>query len=209
MAPKPLKILCFGDSLTEGYTHHGLSYAPYCTTMEKVLDAALPAEEWVVSVDEQGVSGELVLHMEGRMGEIYASNRTSEEPYDLVIFLGGTNDLGYGRSADDIFADIKKVLRIPLDHGARVVVMTVPECAVKSEKLDAKRDALNGSIRGFVEEKEGVFLFDLKEKIPYHSMSEEERKEIWDDGLHFTAKGYARMGRGVGERVVEIMSEGK
>jgi len=55
------------------------------------------------------------------------------------------------------------------------------------------------------------FLFDLKEKIPYHSMSEEERKEIWDDGLHFTAKGYERMGQMVGERVLEVLrrDEGK
>ncbi|TVY86723.1 hypothetical protein LAWI1_G006822, partial [Lachnellula willkommii] len=138
--PKPLKILCFGDSLTEGFTNHGLSFAPYCTAMEEVLSAALGDEEWEIGVDERGVSGELVLYMVGRMGEIYASDRTSEEPYDLVIFLGGTNDLGYGRDASEIFADIKKVLRMPLDHGARVVVMTVPECAVVSEKLDARRD---------------------------------------------------------------------
>ncbi|TVY35972.1 hypothetical protein LSUB1_G005602 [Lachnellula subtilissima] len=156
MGPKPLRILCFGDSLTEGYTHHGLSYAPYCTTMEKVLTAALPEEEWDISVDEQGVSGELVLYMGGRMDEIYASDRTSKEPYDLVIFLGGTNDLGYGRPANDIFTDIKNVLQMPLDHGARVVVMTVPECGVKSEKLDAKRDELNGFIWRFVEEKESL-----------------------------------------------------
>jgi lysophospholipase L1-like esterase len=51
------------------------------------------------------------------------------------------------------------------------------------------------------------FLFDLKEKIPYHSMGKEEREEIWDDGLHFTAKGYERMGRMVGEKVLEILKE--
>lgn len=76
-----------------------------------------------------------------------------------MIFLGGTNDLGYGRDASDIFADIKKVLRMPLDHGARVVVMTVPECGVKSEKLDARRDELNGFIRGVVEVEESLYVF--------------------------------------------------
>lgn len=33
--------------------------------------------------------------------------------------------------------------QIPLDAGAKVLLMTVPECAVISESLDAKRDALN------------------------------------------------------------------
>jgi len=100
MEPKPLRILCFGDSLTEGYTHHGLSYAPYCTTMEQVLTAALPEKEWDISVDEQGVSGELVLHMGGRMSEIcmfcpvllspLPSYLSSPTPYKVYeISLGG------------------------------------------------------------------------------------------------------------------------
>lgn len=49
------------------------------------------------------------------------------------------------------------------------------------------------------------FLFDLREEIVYHGMGEVEREEIWDDGLHFTAKGYERLGRMVGERVLEIL----
>jgi lysophospholipase L1-like esterase len=36
-------------------------------------------------------------------------------------------------------------------------------------------------------------------------MSKDERKEIWDDGLHFTAAGYARIGTLVAERLVEIL----
>jgi lysophospholipase L1-like esterase len=70
MPPKPLKILCFGDSLTEGYTLHGTSYAPYSNTLEKVLYEKLSGEEWDISVEEQGVSGDLVMFMGGRMGEI-------------------------------------------------------------------------------------------------------------------------------------------
>lgn len=49
------------------------------------------------------------------------------------------------------------------------------------------------------------YIFDLKAAIPYHSMPEAEREEIWDDGLHFTPKGYERMGKLVAARLFEII----
>jgi lysophospholipase L1-like esterase len=48
-------------------------------------------------------------------------------------------------------------------------------------------------------------IFDLKEKLPYHSLDEKERGEIWDDGLHFSKKGYERLGEMVGECLVGIL----
>ena len=41
--------------------------------------------------------------------------------------------------------------------------------------------------------------------MPYHSLTEDQKDEIWDDGLHFTSKGYERMGELVAERLLEIM----
>ena len=49
------------------------------------------------------------------------------------------------------------------------------------------------------------YVFDLHAAIPYHSMPEAEREEIWDDGLHFTPKGYDRMGELVAVRLMEII----
>ena len=58
-------------------------------------------------------------------------------------------------------------------------------------------------------EQEGkFFVCDLHSAIPYHSMSKEERTEIWDDGLHLTEKGYERMGEVVGARLAEILNLG-
>jgi lysophospholipase L1-like esterase len=51
------------------------------------------------------------------------------------------------------------------------------------------------------------FTLDLFEKMPYHSLTKEERQELWDDGLHFTAAGYAKIGSLVAERLIEIMKE--
>lgn len=68
----------------------------------------------------------------------------------------------------------------------------------------ADADAVSES-EGGGPRREGVYIFDLHKEIPYHSMEEEERKEIWDDGLHFTEKGYRRMGAKVAARLMEII----
>ena len=59
-----------------------------------------------------------------------------------------------------------------------------------------------------VEEQGKYYVCDLHSAIPYHSMSKEEREEIWDDGLHLTEKGYERMGEVVGARLAEILNWG-
>jgi len=40
-------------------------------------------------------------------------------------------------------------------------------------------------------------------------MGDEERKEIWDDGLHFTPKGYERIGNLVAEKLFDVLSSKK
>ena len=80
------------------------------------------------------------------------SKRGEQGDFDWVIFLGGTNDLGWGKSPLDIYEAIKSMTSLPLENGARVLLMTVPECHVRIKSLDSKRDELNGLIR----EREGV-----------------------------------------------------
>jgi hypothetical protein len=50
------------------------------------------------------------------------------------------------------------------------------------------------------------YTLDLCNKIPFKSLPEEERKRLWDDGVHFTHIGYDLMGTYVGERLVEIIT---
>ena len=78
-----------------------------------------------------------------------SEQKQDNDPYDWVIFLGGTNDLGWGKGVDEIWNTILKVIDIPLREGARVLLMTVPECKVKHRVLDEKRIELNSRIRGY------------------------------------------------------------
>jgi lysophospholipase L1-like esterase len=132
------------------------------------------------------------------------ANTTSSTPlYNYTLFLGGTNDLGWGKPASEIWASIKSITSIPLSHKSKLILFTVPECGVKNASLDERRDELNRLIKE--DKREDVYVFDLHAAIPYHSMPEVERDEIWDDGLHFTPKGYKRMGELVAKRLMEII----
>jgi hypothetical protein len=51
------------------------------------------------------------------------------------------------------------------------------------------------------------YSLDLASKMPYEGISEEERKDIWDDGVHFTEKGYDLMGMIIAKRLIELISE--
>jgi hypothetical protein len=56
-----LRILCFGDSLTEGYTQHGLHYTPYSDTLLDKLRSNLSlSTRYNISVDTDGMSGDQV-----------------------------------------------------------------------------------------------------------------------------------------------------
>ena len=48
-------------------------------------------------------------------------------------------------------------------------------------------------------------LFDLVKEMPNHGISDGDREGFWDDGLHFTAKGYEKMGRLVARRMLEVL----
>lgn len=53
------------------------------------------------------------------------------------------------------------------------------------------------------------YVLDLHDAIPYWSMSEEKRRRIWADGVHFTNEGYDRMGAFIGSELHRLMVSGR
>lgn len=47
--------------------------------------------------------------------------------------------------------------------------------------------------------------FDLKEKIPYHSLSDDDREKYWDDGLHLAPDGYDWMGDHIADYLIPVI----
>ncbi|KAK4189040.1 SGNH hydrolase-type esterase domain-containing protein [Podospora australis] len=238
---KQLRLLCFGDSLTAGYSEMGSVFHPYESKMSQMLAMAFPDISF--QTDIRGISGDTVSRgylkrMEacfpspvsppspispptsprkstttnGVNGSSSSTHGTADKqnttkPYDWVIVLGGTNDLGWGFTPEEIFAKLKAVWDIPLKRGAKVLALTVPECAVATakarERMDAKRDVLNGMIKGY--KRDNYYVYDLHTAVPYYSMSEKDRAKHWDDHLHFTPDGYDLIGNKVGMALVSLL----
>ena len=110
-----LRILCFGDSLTAGYTHYGLEHYPYSDFLGTTLKKFLPSTK--IRIDTAGLSadrvkaGSFLRRIESKCAKAAA------DPYDWVIVLGGTNDLGWGESAVEVFEALSTFISIILSFN--------------------------------------------------------------------------------------------
>lgn len=83
--PKRLRILCFGDSLTAGYTKYGWEHYPYADHLRVGLEHMLSSSD--IEVEVAGLSGDQV---QGQyLKRIKAKCPiTKERCYDWVIIMG-------------------------------------------------------------------------------------------------------------------------
>ncbi|CAF0954648.1 unnamed protein product [Adineta steineri] len=191
----PLSILAIGDSLTAGYYNDGWGHHPYATHLTDLLKSInIP-----VKIDQRGVSGERVVSTMVNRLHSFLEKGTS---YDWIIILGGTNDLADSVSPENIFeSGLKPMYEMCLNQSqtkTKLAVMTVIENAYDSPSHndDKERQELNQMIRDYVantDKPDRVCLVDLDKGIPFHSMNNDERLQIWDDNDHLTPAGYDRM----------------
>jgi lysophospholipase L1-like esterase len=145
-----------------------------------------------------------------RLQECVPSPESRSPPrYDLVIILGGTNDLAYldtrDGSAMDITEGLKRCYQHVLSSGSNLVCLTVPERKIDtlSSTIAVKaRDArlrLNVLIETYVWEyqdqhqdnKPNVYLWDMAQKAPFSDADQ----GLWSsDGLHMSTAGYDFVG---------------
>ncbi|TXT54403.1 MAG: hypothetical protein BAJATHORv1_70103 [Candidatus Thorarchaeota archaeon] len=187
--PSEVVVLGFGDSLTAGTPgydpHFGgdnkSQYGFWLTLAAR--DMGIP-----VQFDNRGVPGDLVASMLSRLQKTLLMNR-----YDVAIIVGGTNDLGWGQSPTKILALLEKLWFTCLESVPRLVVSTIPPIRTPSPMLDSARNELNNMILDRVGTEPNTIAVDL-----FTAMSDESGllRGPFDsgDGLHFSVKGYQRMG---------------
>jgi len=103
------RVLCFGDSLTEGYVARGSIMHPYACRLRQLLGSRC-------SVEETGRSGELTDAMTRRLPLILQAALAEGRPYALVVILGGTNDICHGVDSEKIVAQLKELHRSEADR---------------------------------------------------------------------------------------------
>lgn len=197
----PIKILCFGDSLTAGYHSWGMEYQPYATRLEERLKHRYPSKEFDITVD--GVPGDLVTA--GTFVSRLQHQLRVNEQFDWVVILGGTNDLGWGRTPEDVLISLEILWTMALESGAKVLALTVAaNQACANTRYRQRLLDLNWKILDH--EEDSYFTADLFELIPWPTEDTDEQKRIWDDGLHFTSIGYNMMGDVVADRLIDLLA---
>jgi acyl-CoA thioesterase I len=184
-----MKIVCFGDSLTEGYQSSQLfgadGFTPYGRYLQKWLGGR--GSVWV-----RGVCGELTGDMQIR----FARDVLSLNP-DYVVILGGTNDLGWGLSPSVIVEHLVGMYAEAVSHGIQPVGITVPSLGGLESFPGAEspytqaiqgREAVNSALKGYCRNA-AIPLVDL-----FAATCDPRTKELAapfsEDGLHLTTLGY-------------------
>ena len=189
-----MRVLCLGDSLTEGYTfQESGQFHPYSITLRKLLNEHC---QIAVVVDTAGVSGETVVpSMTNRLEKLL---NKSSNAYDWVIILGGTNDLGMGTKGDDLLPHLLGLHETAKKTGAKTLALALPqylhELKPGNEKTKAEKAKVDDGLRVYSEKSAGSTVYvDLWNGLPFGELPAEERALFWADGLHMTPKGYDKM----------------
>ena len=122
---------------------------------------------------------------------------------DIVLVLGGTNDLG-DIDAEEIVTNLTTMYKQTIARGGVAVgVMTIPQLRWGGSKPIAEQDRIqvNSEISAFVRENSAdSFLVDIGGELTQLG----EHAVLWEtDGVHFNAAGYTK----VAELVLEAMQQ--
>jgi lysophospholipase L1-like esterase len=189
------RILAFGDSLTAGtfYDIHGFEGShPYGTILAQALRGK-------ADVKVSAVNGLTTNRMYRRL-----ETALSRYPSDLIIILGGANDLWIDRDPDDIIETLinihdaalesKHANRPSKSHPVFTMALTLPQMGVPSDSpLEAGRILVNEGLRAYAHSRsDRVVLLDLENVF---DQSIPSNVKYWSsDHLHLSAAGYDALG---------------
>ncbi|KAL8652389.1 MAG: hypothetical protein Q9226_004292 [Calogaya cf. arnoldii] len=198
-----IRVLCFGASITAGWYNSGLQRHPYAIRLKDRLRKALPS--YNVEVDIDGQSGDRVVGGEylSRLEPYFNVIGGKKGKIDWLVFQAGGNDLLSGEEPAAICEAMKKLWQISLQGSTKVMALTVTDTEDQRPETRESYTKLNEMIKSY--QQEGFFVADVFSKIRYSEMSEEMRKIVWDDGLHFKPAGYDMMGDVVADRLLEVL----
>ena len=165
---RPASLAALGDSLTARY-RLSFSYPD------------LLARWRGIPVHNFGVSGNTTAQMLDRLDDVLASGPTPQ----VVVILGGTNDIARGMPVEDALANLRTIAERVRDSGRRpVLVCPPPSGSFRRERAEALRAGLRDYARG-----QGFVFVD-----PWPAMEDPGRRgwsrpELALDVLHPNERG--------------------
>jgi lysophospholipase L1-like esterase len=186
------RILAFGDSLTAG-TFFGTRSRiegthPYADRLSRLLNDE-------VEVIESGINGQTTLKMLRRLPSLL-----DRHPSNLVIILGGLNDLAVNRDPDSIVETITEIHEVALSRSTQArptytLAVTLPQLGVDGDHpLSAGITEVNEGIRAFAEQNsDRIALLDIENT--FNMSNGESNSRYWSaDFIHLSPLGYDTVG---------------
>ena len=172
--PSPVRIACFGDSLTEGY---GLARDE---ALPVVLERMLADERIAARCLNFGVSGDTSADGLARLGAVLDADP------DAVILAFGANDCFMDEPVEAVTATLSAMLDAFSERGVPTLLVGITALLNPDETYRADFDALFAKLAG----RYGLDLFpDIL--APYFGNSDLTLM----DGMHPNAQGVEAMGR--------------
>lgn len=168
-----MKIICLGDSFTEGFLVENKSYTRFL-------------EEAGFDIINLGLNGSMTDSMLLRL-KCY---QRVDEPADLLIVFGGTNDFIQGASVDFVFKNLKSIVNL---SDARKNLVIIPPFVEEDEfypvygEINKKIQDLKGKIKSW-----GIDYIDADE-IAGHYL----------DGVHLASDFHENLARKIIEKIGE------
>jgi len=175
-AERPQRIVCLGDSITDGHTY------PF------LLQAALRAAgKPVPTCINAGVGGDTA----GGMLKRLERDVTSRKP-DLVLLSAGINDFGQGVKLDDYLERMGRIADELAAKQIRLIILTTT--AVRHEGSQQVLDSWNERLRELAKAKHAGLGDVAAAFVPRRAAGD----DLWEaDGCHLSFSGYRAMVRGV------------
>lgn len=205
--PRP-RVLCYGDSNTVGFCQNGRRYQPYGQALSDALAAAwtpcevtacglcgLTAKEMV-----EEVYSAIIKPRSGPTGKGLARLLEDDGPFDLVVIMAGTNDIGTHLKTDATQGHVANLHALCHEHGVPTVNVAPPQ-AHSVQWARTERQHLADLMGAWASSSPGVLLhMDAEELVPRSAIS------CWElDEIHFSAQGSNTLGRLLAAKIAAVL----
>jgi len=194
--PPYVRVVALGDSLTVGFQSYGLfgneeGLTPYTEFLAERIRKEFHPGILSVEIINKGVIGELSEQM---------LIRFDVDVVDLsprfVIILGGSNDLGWGLSPEEIFSNLRQMYELSMKNDIVPIACKIPSILGFDAGIPPRR-----VLNKFIQEhslKMGIRCVDLF-RATMDPATSRLASRYSSDGLHLNSEGYRKMSEAVFE----------
>lgn len=187
MPSSNISILCIGNSHTAGFPLYDPSYggnpeSSYEYWLEKELTSKF--QQLTFEIDNQGACGEMTTDIFRRLTAI-----DYLEKYNFILYWGGANDLGVGRSTKRIWDNLSIASQFCSSYKPKFFLLTIPPMNIP------------GMNEPIVKLNQLILAESQSEVIDIHATLVYNKQLNTDygigDGVHLSISGYNEVGKTV------------